>query len=59
LQARDATIAERLKPLGFASGGFGEDPLGDGNEFRPSMLARRADATDVDLTLSGDPLKPH
>ena len=58
LQASDATIAELLKPLGFARGQFGENHLGD-REFLLIVLARRADATDVDLTLSGDPLKPH
>src|SRR3954471_21967830 len=33
LQARDATIAELLKPLGYATGHFGKNHLGDRNEF--------------------------
>lgn len=36
LQARDATIAELLKPLGYASGQFGKNHLGDRNEFLPT-----------------------
>jgi arylsulfatase A-like enzyme len=37
LQARDATIAEALKPLGYATGQFGKNHLGDRNEFLPTM----------------------
>jgi len=37
LQARDATIAELLKPLGYATGQFGKNHLGDRNEFLPTM----------------------
>lgn len=37
LQARDATIAEMLKPLGYASGQFGKNHLGDRNEFLPTV----------------------
>src|SRR5271170_4295669 len=33
LQARDATIAELLKPLGYATGQFGKNHLGDRNEY--------------------------
>src|SRR5262249_34028853 len=36
LQARDATIAELLKPLGYATGQFGKNHLGDKNEFLPT-----------------------
>jgi len=37
LQARDATIAEVLKPLGYATGQFGKNHLGDRNEFLPTV----------------------
>ena len=33
LQARDITIAQALKPLGYATGQFGKNHLGDRNEF--------------------------
>jgi arylsulfatase A-like enzyme len=36
LQARDATIAELLKPLGYATGQFGKNHLGDRNEYLPT-----------------------
>jgi arylsulfatase len=37
LQARDPTIAELLKPLGYATGQFGKNHLGDRNEFLPTV----------------------
>ena len=37
LQAEDATIAELLKPLGYATGQFGKNHLGDRNEFLPTV----------------------
>jgi len=37
LQARDATMAELLKPLGYATGQFGKNHLGDRNEFLPTV----------------------
>jgi arylsulfatase A-like enzyme len=37
LQAKDATLAELLKPLGYATGQFGKNHLGDRNEFLPSV----------------------
>jgi arylsulfatase A-like enzyme len=37
LQTRDATIAELLKPLGYATGQFGKNHLGDRNEFLPTV----------------------
>ena len=37
LQPRDATIAELLKPLGYATGHFGKNHLGDRNEFLPTV----------------------
>src|SRR5687767_9337287 len=36
LQADDPTIAELLKPLGYATGQFGKNHLGDRDEFLPS-----------------------
>jgi arylsulfatase A-like enzyme len=37
LQKEDVTIAELLKPLGYASGQFGKNHLGDRNEFLPTV----------------------
>jgi Arylsulfatase A and related enzymes len=37
LRAEDATIAEVLKPLGYATGQFGKNHLGDRNEFLPTV----------------------
>ena len=37
LQARDVTIAELLKPLGYATGQFGKNHLGDRNEYLPTV----------------------
>lgn len=37
LQARDATIAQLLKPLGYATGQFGTNHLGDHNEYLPTV----------------------
>jgi arylsulfatase len=37
LQARDVTIAQLLKPMGYATGQFGKNHLGDKNEFLPTM----------------------
>jgi arylsulfatase len=36
LQAEDVTIAELLKPLGYATGQFGKNHLGDKNQFLPT-----------------------
>src|ERR1041384_2821003 len=36
-QAKDPTIAELLKPLGYATGHFGKNPLGDRNELLPTV----------------------
>jgi arylsulfatase len=36
LQAQDPTIAELLKPLGYATGQFGKNHLGDRNEYLPT-----------------------
>jgi arylsulfatase A-like enzyme len=37
LKARDATIAELLKPQGYATGQFGKNHLGDRNEYLPTV----------------------
>jgi arylsulfatase len=37
LQPQDITIAEALKPLGYATGQFGKNHLGDRNEFLPTL----------------------
>jgi arylsulfatase len=37
LQKDDPTIAELLKPLGYATGQFGKNHLGDRNEFLPTV----------------------
>lgn len=37
LQAEDPTIAELLKPLGYTTGQFGKNHLGDRNEFLPTV----------------------
>src|SRR5437762_1491481 len=36
IQAEDATIAELLKPLGYATGQFGKNHLGDQNKYLPT-----------------------
>src|SRR3984957_3002653 len=37
LRAEDQTIATLLRPLGYASGQFGKNHLGDRNEFLPTV----------------------
>jgi len=37
LQAEDPTIAEVLKPLGYATGQFGKNHLGDRDEYLPTV----------------------
>jgi arylsulfatase len=37
LQAEDPTIAELLKPLGYVTGQFGKNHLGDRNEYLPTV----------------------
>ncbi len=36
LQKQNITIAEALKPLGYATGQFGKNHLGDRDEFLPT-----------------------
>jgi arylsulfatase len=37
LQAQDPTIADLLKPLGYSTGQFGKNHLGDRNEYLPTV----------------------
>ena len=37
LRREDITLAEALKPLGYATGQFGKNHLGDRNEFLPTL----------------------
>ena len=37
LQARDITVAQALKPLGYATGQFGKNHLGDRNDYLPTV----------------------
>src|SRR6187431_899202 len=37
LQARDITLAQALKPLGYATGQFGKNHMGDKNEYLPTV----------------------
>ncbi len=37
LQARDMTIAQALKPLGYSTGQFGKNHLGDRNDYLPTV----------------------
>jgi arylsulfatase A-like enzyme len=37
LQDRDVTIAQLLKPLGYATGQFGKNHLGDRNQYLPTV----------------------
>jgi len=37
IKPEDATIAELLKPLGYATGQFGKNHLGDRNEYLPTV----------------------
>lgn len=37
LHAQDMSVAEALKPLGYATGQFGKNHLGDRNEFLPTV----------------------
>jgi len=39
LHKEDPTIAEMLKPLGYATGQFGKNHLGDLNEYLPTVTA--------------------
>ncbi len=45
LRKEDPTIAELLKPHGYATGQFGKNHLGDRNEFLPSTASTSGSAT--------------
>ena len=38
-RTRDITIAQAMKPLGYATGQFGKNHLGDRNEYLPTVTA--------------------
>jgi arylsulfatase A-like enzyme len=51
LQPRDATIAELLKPLGYATGQFGKNHLGDRDEYlRPTTASTSSSAISTTST---------
>ena len=59
LQARDITIAQALKPLGYATGQFGKNHLGDRNEFlRPFMASTSSSAISTTSTPRKSPSAP-
>src|SRR5437899_5379380 len=41
LSEKDPTLADLLKPLGYMTGQFGKNHLGDRNEFLPTVRLRR------------------
>jgi arylsulfatase A-like enzyme len=62
LQARDITIAQALKPLGYATGQFGKNHLGDRNEFLPTAHGFDPSRTwrcAINLPSSSGPLPDH
>ena len=42
LSGKDPTIAELLKPQGYATGQFGKNHVGDRNEFLPTVQDRKS-----------------
>jgi arylsulfatase A-like enzyme len=54
LQAEDATIAELLKPLGYATGQFGKNHLGDLNKFLPTVHGFDEHHTDAEREFAYD-----
>ena len=51
LQERDVTIAELLKPLGYVTGQFGKNHLGDADETcRPRMASTSSSARSTTST---------
>lgn len=49
LQKENPTLAEVLKPLGYTSGQFGKNHLGDRNEFLPTVHAS-TNSTGISIT---------
>jgi arylsulfatase A-like enzyme len=59
LQAEDPTIAELLKPLGYATGQFGKNHLGDLNKFfRRPTASTSSSATCITSTPKRSPSLP-
>ena len=56
LQAEDPTIAELLKPLGYATGQFGKNHLGDLNQFLPTVHGFDEFFVSLSLGRDGRPL---
>jgi arylsulfatase A-like enzyme len=51
LQPRDITIAQALKPLGYATGQFGKNHLGDRDEFLPTFVDYPPSQTPASFTI--------
>ena len=59
LSAEDPTIAELLKPLGYATGQFGKNHLGDKDQYLPTCTAStNSSATSTTSTRKRSPRTP-